>query len=326
MYIIAEAAQGYEGSVEISKLLIRSAKMAGADAIKFQVVYADDLAEKGYQYYDLFKSLEMSVDAWREIRDYAEHKKIDFIIDIFGEKSCVLAFAVNPDGIKIHSTNFFDDQLIQKALEIKGDVYFSIGGIYDEEILSLVQKYDLNKKENIHILYGFQSEPTPIESNNLLRIPKLRDYTGVKSIAFMDHSHGSGSHTITLSALALGLGVNIFEKHITLDRHLEMEDYTSALGVSDFATYVSALKELSLALGSSDLTLTSEEESYRNRALKRVVAVRDLQKGDPIDLKDIRMNRPKVAEGYFKIDDILGKSLKDDIRAGEALTERHFSK
>ena len=57
--IIAEIAQGFEGNFEQSKLLIKAAAKAGADAVKFQLVYADELATVDYQYYSLFKELEM---------------------------------------------------------------------------------------------------------------------------------------------------------------------------------------------------------------------------------------------------------------------------
>lgn len=317
-YIIAEAAQGYEGSVQVSKLLVRAAKIAGADAIKFQVVYCDDLAEKGYQYYDLFKSLEMSDHQWIEIREFAKENEIDFVIDIFGSKSYELANRLKPDGIKIHSTNFFDNILIEKVLKFPGEIYFSVGGIHPSEILSLCRKYQLDQKQNVHILYGFQSEPTPLESNNLLRIPELRKHCGIKSVGFMDHSEGSGPYTISLSALAVGLGVSIFEKHITLDKSLEMEDYVSALSIQEFSNYVIAIRNLSYALGSSSLELTEPELIYRNKALKRVVAARDMKKGEIIQKEDIRLNRPKVSKGYFKVEDVLGKMLNEDVLCGEA--------
>lgn len=323
-YIIAEAAQGYEGSVEISKLLIRGAKMAGADAIKFQMVYADDLAEEGYQYYDLFRSLEMSLEDWQEIRHYAQAQKIDFIVDIFGQNSYQKALMLKAEGVKIHSTSFFDAPLIEEILTLEGEIYFSIGGIYPEEVLSLVQKYHLDQKRNVHILYGFQAEPTLLPSNNLLRILELKKYTGMESIGFMDHSDGAGVYTISLSAVALGLGVRIFEKHITLDRCLEMEDYTSALGVRDFATYVSSLRDLYQALGSSNLALTEEEKGYRNRAIKRVIAAKNLQSGHLVTLDDVRMNRPKVEGGCFKVEEVLGKKLQKEILAGEAFREEHI--
>ena len=42
--IIAELAQGFEGRPEQARLLIKAAASAGADAAKYQLVYADELA------------------------------------------------------------------------------------------------------------------------------------------------------------------------------------------------------------------------------------------------------------------------------------------
>ena len=49
--ISAELAQGYEGKVDIAKQLIDSAKLAGADYAKIQVVYADELSTSDYKDY-----------------------------------------------------------------------------------------------------------------------------------------------------------------------------------------------------------------------------------------------------------------------------------
>ena len=54
MEIIAEIAQGYEGDFNISQKLINAAKKSNAHAIKFQMVYADELATQDYKYYNLW--------------------------------------------------------------------------------------------------------------------------------------------------------------------------------------------------------------------------------------------------------------------------------
>ena len=56
--IVAELAQGFEGCPEqATKLLVKAAAKAGADAAKFQLVYADELATPDYEYYEsVFKS------------------------------------------------------------------------------------------------------------------------------------------------------------------------------------------------------------------------------------------------------------------------------
>ena len=74
LQIIAEIAQGFEGNFEQSKLLIKkAAAKTEADAVKFQLVYADELATKDYQYYALFQGLEMEVEKWRALNEYAHH-------------------------------------------------------------------------------------------------------------------------------------------------------------------------------------------------------------------------------------------------------------
>jgi len=67
-FIIAEAAQGFEGDPLLARLLVQAAARAGADAVKFQLVYADEIATPEYKYYDLFKKLEMPATCWIQRR------------------------------------------------------------------------------------------------------------------------------------------------------------------------------------------------------------------------------------------------------------------
>jgi sialic acid synthase SpsE len=179
VYIIAEAAQGFEGNVEVSKLLVRAAAKAGADAIKFQLVFADDLAEPGYEYYGLFQSLEMSLEEWRAVRTLAQELGIELIFDVFGPQSIDLARALKADGIKIHSTCFFDDAFIKDVLTLDAAIYLSIGGIHAHEVHAALDRHGFRERPGFTLMYGYQAEPTPIESNNLNRIPQLRKEYGV---------------------------------------------------------------------------------------------------------------------------------------------------
>lgn len=318
-YIIAEAAQGFEGNVDVSKLLVRAAAKAGADAIKFQLVFADDLAEPGYEYYELFKSLQMSFEQWSAVRDLARDLNIDMIFDIFGPQSLAMAKNLAADGIKIHSTCFFDDGFIKDVVALNTAIYLSTGGIHLDEVKMALERYGFKNHPRFVLMYGYQAEPTPIESNNLRRIPELRRALGIENIGFMDHSDGDGDHTITLSAVALGLGVRVFEKHITLDRQLEMEDYVSALAPRAFAGYVKQMQDLSMALGSDSLDLSEAEQKYRHRAIKRVVAKNDFSAGDVLNLENIKLSRSSNMAGSFLIEEIVGRKLIKPVKKGEGI-------
>jgi len=324
LYIIAEASQGYEGSLDVSKLLVKGAAKGNADAIKFQVVFAEDLAEPGYQYYDLFKQLEMSTEAWQEIRNEAKALGLDFVVDVFGRRSLELAKTLGVDGFKLHSTTFFDTDLAEQVLAENKTTYISIGGIESEEVGEFIKHHKLSKRDNVKILFGFQSEPTPIDKNNLARIAKLRERYGM-DIGFMDHSEGSTPDSLGLSLVALGCGVELFEKHITLDRELELEDYVSGITPSEFLVYTDTLKRLSSALGSSSIELTDEEIAYRGRALKRVVASHSLDKGCVLKEADCRLSRPVNPGGCYLPADVIGKVLNRPLKEGDPIEKEYLS-
>ena len=220
LYIIAEAAQGYEGSVEKSLLLVLAAHKGGADAIKFQIIYADELCVPGYEYYDLFKSLEMEDREWQKVVDYAKELELDVFFDVFGPLSLGLSKKVDVKKVKIHSTSFFDDELFDEVQKYAEYILMSVGGIRPDELEKVLRKRIDSANEKLLIMYGYQAEPTPVNKNNLARIETISRFFGLP-IGFMDHSEGVGLISHTLSSLALGMGVKVFEKHITIDRALE---------------------------------------------------------------------------------------------------------
>ena len=114
--IIAEIAQGYEGNLKLTELLTTGALRSGADAVKYQLVYADELATTDYQYYELFKSLEMPTSIWQETSDRIHKAGRKLYFDVFGFDSLAIAHEVSADGVKLSTTEFYNRALIEKAL------------------------------------------------------------------------------------------------------------------------------------------------------------------------------------------------------------------
>ena len=312
--IIAEAAQGYEGSVDIAKLLIRSAKEADAGAVKFQIVFVDELAAPGNIHYDIFKSLEMPLESWRSLKDYAEELGIELYADVFGNKSFKIAKDINVDGYKLHTTTFFDEELTKNVLGEQKPVLIAFGGITLPELEEYVAQYDLKTNKNVTLMYGFQSEPTPLNLTNLARIPALSSKLNV-NIGFLDHVDGASTDAESITSMALMLGCNTIEKHITLDRLLKIEDYISALAPKEFLAYVHAIKRSYSAIGNADLAPTEQEMEYRNKAVKKIVATHDLQIGEIITQKDIKLIRPNVPTGLENPRQVLGKKVITPVKA-----------
>lgn len=308
--IIAEIAQGYEGNPKLAELLVKGALASNADAVKIQLIFADELCVPDYPYYDLFKSLEMSNEVWLSLvkRVHDAGKRIYF--DVYGDRSFTLARELKADGIKISTTDFYNRPLIRQAFAGFENVFISTGGVPIEDIDEMMHMHALPKK--LTLMHGFQAEPTETADNNLARITTLRArYPGI-GIGFMDHSLGSGEEAFNLPLVALGLGVNSIEKHITLDYSLQIEDYISALSVDRFGEFVKMIRAMEPALGSAELSLTRKEIEYKKRAGKVVVASRDLPMGARIAESDIVMKRVSTSPSescFHQVAHVVGKKL-----------------
>lgn len=321
--IIAEAAQGYEGDPTLARLLARAAIRAGADAVKFQLVYADELATPDYQHYRLFRGLEMPREAWASVVRDVHEAKMRCYLDVFGERSLREAHALGIDGVKIHSTDFLNAPLVDQALELMGRVFVSFGGMTLEEFEAFLQRHRITPESPVCFLYGFQADPTAVEQNNLLRLGALQARFPGYRFGFMDHTDGDQAEAMTLPLLALPLGVCCIEKHIGLDRALQLEDYVSALPAERFQAFVRSVRRHEQALGTDRLELTETERAYRQKAIKAVVAHRVLKRGQALTDRDVCLKRSPRADGasLHRLEDVVGRHLAADVQPDHPITK-----
>jgi len=321
--IIAEVAQGYQGDITLAKLLAKAAVRAGVDAVKFQLIYADELATRDYEYYDFFRGLEMPKEVWKEIVQETHESGVRFYFDVYGEKSLGEAVDLGVDGIKIPTMEFFNTNLVHLALSEMPRVFVSVGGISLEEIEWFV---DFHARQ-VCFIYGFQAEPTPIESNNLRRFATLRKRFPSYCFGFMEHADGGSEDAMNLALVALGFGIDCIEKHISLDRILQLEDCVSALPPERFQVFVQNIRHLEKALGTDDLELTPLELEYRLKTIKVVVANRELRKGKVIAIDDVCLKRtahPSLSSSAFRMEEVLGQTLIVDVQCDQQVTEEMF--
>jgi len=326
--IMAEVAQGYEGRPDYALFYVKAAHKAGADAVKFQIVFADDTAEPGYEYYEFYKQLEMSLDDWLKVRALARELGVGFFADISGDRALEIARQIVPDGIKIHSSNFFNRNLIRSAFDIADKVFLSLGGVTVEEIDAVVEEIETwGTKENLVLLYGFQAEPTPIELSNIGRIPEFCNrYEGLQ-IGYMDHTPGDSLEREYISIMAMMAGVDWLEKHITIDRFMEVEDFVSALEPVEFKRYVQALEHAANAIGAGNLDLTKRELEYRDRSVKKLITARKVQAGTKLKIEDIafkRTARIAVGEGFHDPATVVDRIMTKDLDVGMPILEDVF--
>ena len=85
-------------------------------------------------------------------------------------------------------------------------------------------------------------------------------------MGFADHP-GEEQFASTISLVALGAGAEVIEKHLTLGKVMEMEDFESALNPDEFQAFIAQLKTAEKALGNlnveEDFEMSDAEQTYR---------------------------------------------------------------
>ncbi len=318
--IIAEIAQGFEGRPELARLLMKAAAAGGADAAKYQLVYADELATPDYKYYDLFKSLEMGDAVWEDLAAYATELGIQLHFDIFGERSLKLAERLNVGAVKLHGTDIANVGLLKAVAESHvSHVLLGAGGAYADEI---DQALSFLSDKYVTVLLGFQGYPTPNDSNQIARVRLLVERLAMSnskvSIGFADHAPPDSPLRHALAATAVGAGATVLEKHITLGQVMKLEDHESALNPDEFAEFSRIARACAVAIGNvsekDDFGMSEAEQTYRKTIRRHVVTSRDIDAGATITPADIILKRTSSAEIITELAVVYQKRIKRSIQ------------
>ncbi len=318
--IIAEMAQGFEGNYNQAKLLIKAAASAGADAAKFQLIYADELATPDYEYYNLFKSLEMKDEEWVSLQKFSTKNNIKLYLDVFGTKSLSISEKIGIKAVKLHPTDITNLSLLENVSRSKiNNIIIGAGGANIDEIeiaLSIL------KNKTVDLLLGFQSYPTHTEDNHICRVKTLEKALENKfsnfRIGFADHAQPNDGLKYAIACTAIGAGSKVLEKHLTLGKVMKLEDHESALNPDEFKEFVYITRQCAASYGnihkiSNDFNMSDSERKYRKVIRRHVVASKDLKKGYFIKNDDVILKRSASKDVIYDLNKVYGRKLKKDI-------------
>lgn len=324
---IAEIAQGFEGNFEQSKLLIKAAAKAGADSVKFQLVYADELSTPDYQHYQLFKELEMEEVQWKLLNEYASSLGTKLIVDVFGEKSLVTAENIGINTIKVHGTDVTNLGLLEAISNSSiENVILGVGGAYWSEIEKALK---VLRSKIIVLLCGFQGYPTKTKDNYIVRMNVIKERAKAIhknfKVGFADHPR-EDKFASTFCLVAIGAGAEVIEKHLTLGKVMEMEDFESALNPDEFQEFIIQLKIGKKAMGNfienEDFGMSKAEKTYRKNVRRDVVAKKEIIQGETLNTQNITLKRTANKGTIKRLELVLGKTAKNNIQKNHPVLKK----
>ena len=248
--IIAEIGTSHEGSFEKACSLVDAAAGSGADTIKFQWVYADEILHPKTGFvklptgniplYERFKQLECPVSFYKDILDYVHSKGCKFCCSPFGLRSLRELLELKPDFVKIASPELNHYKMLEALRDYRNEQKARGESPVPVILSSGVSKLsDIDKAvriigtEGVSLLHCITSYPAPEDEYNIRLVSTLHDILGIET-GLSDHS----LDPILVPVLCTACGGTIIEKHFTLSRETSGLDDPVALEPEQFALMV----------------------------------------------------------------------------------------
>ncbi len=272
VYVIAEIGINHNGDIDIAKALIRAAKHANVDAIKFQKrtpelcvppEQRNQMRETpwGYiSYLDYRYKVEFDEAAYDEIDRYAHEVGIDWFASVWDEPSVDFLEKYNPVCYKIPSASLTDISLLKHLRSTGRPLILSTGMSTHKQIIEAVHQIG---EENLVITHATSAYPCDPHELNLRMIQTLQDTFGCP-IGYSGHEVG-----LVTSAVAVGLGACMVERHITLDRALWGSDQAASVEPGGFEKLVKYIRVTEAAIGDG-VKKVYESEMSSLRKLRRI--------------------------------------------------------
>jgi sialic acid synthase SpsE len=327
--VIAEAGVNHNGSLATARQLVRAARRAGADAVKFQTFTATKLARRdapkaAYQrattgeesQVAMLERLELTASDFAQLKATCDAEGIRFMSSPFDVDSLRLLVELGVDAIKLGSGELTNAQLLVEAGQTGLPVLLSTGmatiGEVEEALGALA--------------CGYRGPPCPAGRSafrDAFRAAcdraRLRDMVTLQATfqlrtGYSDHTQGSA-----VAVAAVARGATVIEKHFTLDRAMQGPDHAASVEPDELAALVDAIRQVERALGSSVKAPGAREEDNRLKARKSLVTLRPVAAGERFARDSLGAKRPATGVSAMDYYDWLGRVADRDWSTDEEI-------
>lgn len=254
IHFIAEAGINHNGDVSVAKQLMKVAKDAGADSVKFQKRNPDvcvpehqksQLRETPWgeiTYLDYKKKIEFGRDEYDELDAYSKEIDLPWSASAWDYDSLEFLNHYNLPYHKIASALNTNLDFVAAVADSGKPVIISTGMASMKQIEAFIQVLS-SKNVNFTVLHTVSTYPAREQDLNLRFMETLREKFGVP-VGYSGHEA-----SLTPSLVAAVLGAEVIERHITLDRSMWGTDHSASLEPEGFARLISMSRKIPVVLG-----------------------------------------------------------------------------
>lgn len=326
--IIAEIGINHNGDINLAKKLVKEAKKAGADAVKFQTWITEEntsrtapkarhqkkTSDDNESQYDLIKKWELDLHQHQDIMKWANKEGIVFFSKPGSPGGLEILRQLNMPMIKIGSPDLTNLPLIKITADLGLPMILSTGMGTLGEIEEAIEIIYKTGNDRLMLMHCTSSYPTLPEQVNLRAIKTLQRAFALP-IGFSDHSEG-----IEMAIAAIAMNAVAIEKHFTIDRGLPGADHKSSMEPGPFAEMVRCIRSLEKGLGDGMKKPHPSEKDSINNLRRSLVIAENVRAGTVLTPKLVGVKRPGTGIPPKYFDWAIGKKVTRDMQVDQVLT------
>ena len=329
--VIAEAGVNHLGRMEYAKELVKTAKRAGADIIKFQTYKASKLTTKsaprfwswegeknqeGSQHDSNAALDSFDKEQYMELISICKKYDIEFMSTPFDNESADMLVGLGMKGFKIASCDITNIPFLEHIGKHKLPVLISTGASNLVEIEKAISTLERNGTKKIGIMHCTLCYPTEPKDANLNAIKTIKEKFQNYLVGFSDHTLGN-----LIASSSVLCGVKFIEKHYTFDKTLpDSADHWLSLDEKELSELVKNIRILEMALGSSIKEKKECENLTYKYARRSLVSLKNINEGSIIEASDIGCKRPGTGISPSRYNEIIG-AIANRFIANDVLIE-----
>jgi len=317
-FVIAEIGINHNGSIVKAKRMIRDAKRAGAECVKFQGhVLEDEMLEaearktipanSKVSIWEVMERSALSEAQERELKRYTEKCGLIFLSTPFSRAAANRLNRMGMHAFKIGSGECNNYPLVKHVARFGKPMIVSTGM---NDISSIKKTVAILRKHKVPfaLLHCTNMYPTPRNRIYLQAITKLRKAFPDTVVGLSNHSEGPWP-----AIGAVALGASILERHFTSDRSWRGEDISVSMDPAELKMVLEGSRAIWESRGDRKGPL-KEEKPTIDFAFASVVTIVPIKAGEKFSMKNLWVKRPGTGEMRAeKFRSILGRRARKDI-------------
>jgi len=337
-YFMADIASNHDGDLKRAKKLISLARESGADGAKFQHFTADKIVSKyGFEklgkqlshqskwpksVYEVYKETSIPGEWTEELKRHCDREGIDFLSSPYDMDSIELLDKY-VSVYKIGSGDITWREILIALSKTGKPLILSTGASTLEDVNRAVDTIlPINKQ--IAILQCNTNYTGTRENFKYVSLNVIKLYRRLYPEFVIGLSDHTPYHAAVLGAITLG--ARIIEKHFTDDNNRSGPDHAFSMNPAAWKEMVSRSRELEFSFGNKEKVVEENEKETVVLQRRCIRAAVSLKSGDIITRQKLSVLRPAPKEAImpYEIEKIIGKEIRKNAVAGEAITWEMF--